>query len=419
MSTFLGPHLHPLRDLNHSLSWFGYTGNGGYVSGGAGNDGNDLITAANGGVVVVQIQYRVGLFGFLAGKKVKEGGVLNAGLLDQQFALQWVQRHIHKFGGDPRQVTIWGQSAGAGSVVQHLVANGGNTTPPLFQGAITSSTFLPSQYNYDDAMPESLYNQTASLSGCDASEDSLACLRGLEASALQEINAALCASGFQGTFVFVPVVDGTFIKERPSVTFRRGRLNGKRLLAVTNTHEGRMFVNPNATWLETENYASQLFPLFGPSQASAAAIVYRSFSSDYDKASAIMGESIFTCPTYFLLEAFKGPSYKGHFAVPPANHAGDVAYYYPSNGLPAWNNLEFRKAFSEAFLSFVMTGDPNARRDPETTPEWRRWSSSNPVELLFNSTEAGDAPQIEAITTARDLRRRCDFWERVVGLSGQ
>lgn len=93
--------------------------------------------------------------------------------VDQQFALEWIQKYvrlyvrelttgyasdsceqIHLFGGDPRKVTIWGESAGAGSVIQHLVAHGGDTQPPLFRAAMTSSTFLPSQYNFDDPVPE-------------------------------------------------------------------------------------------------------------------------------------------------------------------------------------------------------------------------------------------------------------------------
>jgi carboxylesterase type B len=65
-----------------------------------------------------------------------------------------VHPQIKKFGGDPTKVTIWGYSAGAGSVMQHIVANGGNTNPPLFRAGITSSNFLPSQYKFNDRIPE-------------------------------------------------------------------------------------------------------------------------------------------------------------------------------------------------------------------------------------------------------------------------
>jgi hypothetical protein len=61
---------------------------------------------------------------------------------------------ISKFDGDPNKIAIWGISAGAGSVLQHVIENGGITSPPLFRAAITSSTFLPSQYYYDDRIPE-------------------------------------------------------------------------------------------------------------------------------------------------------------------------------------------------------------------------------------------------------------------------
>lgn len=76
---------------------------------------NDWVTTSNGSIVAVNLQYRLGLLGFLASSKPSwtkdEKGVYNNGLLDQRMALEWIQRHISKFGGDPDKVTIIGESS--------------------------------------------------------------------------------------------------------------------------------------------------------------------------------------------------------------------------------------------------------------------------------------------------------------------
>ncbi|KAI3615392.1 cephalosporin esterase [Moniliophthora roreri] len=303
---------------------------GGYVSGDAiGFHGSDLIKESDNGVVAVLIQYRLGLFGFLAGSKVKEGGALNAGLLDQNFALRWVQQHISKFGGDPTQVTIWGQSAGAGSVIQHVIAEDGRTTPQLFRGAMTSSTFLPSQYMFNDPIPESLYNQVVTQTSCSSAKDSLACLRATDVNVLETANRNISSAAFFGTFAFVPVVDGTFITQRATEAFKKGRVNGKAVLAVTNTNEGPPFVNQSAP-ADAARYASSVFPRLGPREVMEAAKQYAAVGSPLDQVNQIMTDSIFVCPTYFLLNAFKDRGFKGELAIPPATHGLDVGYYFPS-----------------------------------------------------------------------------------------
>ncbi|KAG0695320.1 Alpha/Beta hydrolase protein [Suillus ampliporus] len=162
---------------------------GGYIRGAASlYNGADLVMESNHGVITVAIQYRLGLFGFLPGEAVKEGGALNVGLLDQHYALQWVQAHIGSFGGDPTKVTIWGESAGAGSVLQHVVAHGGNTQPPLFRSAMISSTGLLSQYNYNDRIPEMLYSEVVDGTNCSSSSDTLSCLRAADVNTLQTLN---------------------------------------------------------------------------------------------------------------------------------------------------------------------------------------------------------------------------------------
>ena len=84
------------------------------------------------GFISVMIQYRLGAFGFLSSEDVKQNGQVNAGLLDQRFALHWVQDYIQKFGGNPEKVTLAGESAGAGSVMLHAMAYGGKQDVTLF-----------------------------------------------------------------------------------------------------------------------------------------------------------------------------------------------------------------------------------------------------------------------------------------------
>lgn len=86
---------------------------------------NDWVSQHPGGIVGVSITYRLGLLGFLGGPEVAADGALNAGLLDQRAGLEWVQRHISKFGGDPDNVSISGESAGGASVIMQVVAYGG------------------------------------------------------------------------------------------------------------------------------------------------------------------------------------------------------------------------------------------------------------------------------------------------------
>ncbi|KAF9447130.1 alpha/beta-hydrolase [Macrolepiota fuliginosa MF-IS2] len=400
---------------------------GGYVAGSASGfsgtdlyDGNDLVRQAGGGVVAVIIQYRLGVFGFLAGQKVHDGGALNAGLLDQQFALQWVQRHIKKFNGDPNKVTIWGESAGAGSVLQQLVANDGHTTPPLFRAAITSSTFLPSQYAFNDRIPEQLFSEVVQGTGCSSAVDTLACLRQVDVNAIKQVNTNINDSGFFGTFVFVPVVDGHLITERPTQLLRQGKVNGQALLSVTNTFEGAIFVNKStAGTVETPTYLANLFPEFRDIDIIAGTAQYTNQGAPIDQAIAIMGESIFICPTYFLLRAFGNKGFKGEFAVPPGDHGQDVPFYFPSDTPPSFNNTVFINNFAQSFLNFAMSLDPNVKWDStNTVPRWARWNEQGRNEMLFNKTDV-DVPVFHSTATSATLLERCDFWESVSAFSAQ
>ncbi|KAK7683629.1 hypothetical protein QCA50_013467 [Cerrena zonata] len=402
---------------------------GGYALGGAigldGTDiqnGDDLIMESGNGVIVVVVQYRLGLFGFLAGQKVKSGGALNAGLLDQQFALQWVQKNIGKFGGDPAAVTLWGVSAGAGAVLQQLIANNGATSPSLFRAAITSSTYLPSQYAYNDVVPESLYSQVVSGAKCSSASDTLACLRKTASADLQAVNVAVANTSFFGMDNFVPVVDGTFITQRPSLAIKSGKLNTKTIYSVTNTLEGGNFVDSSlASTLNVQTFVKSLFPALSDAQALAASQQYTGLGSNYLQAILIMGEAIYECPTYALMKAYGDKGYKGQFSIPPGVHALDFYYYFPSSnamGYRQYFNDNFQVAFAGSFLKFARFLNPNTRiNSTDITPTWAPWSTTH-TEMRFNRTDAG-APDVKTFKTDDGLLSRCSFWDSVSDKTAQ
>lgn len=102
-------------------------------------DGSGLIESSGGNTIVVAMNYRLGGFGFLAGTTMEKEGLPNAGLWDQRAAFRWVKDNIHAIGGDPSAVTAIGQASGAGSLMHHIVAQGGKLDP-LFSKAILLST---------------------------------------------------------------------------------------------------------------------------------------------------------------------------------------------------------------------------------------------------------------------------------------
>jgi len=207
--------------------------------------------------------------------------------------------------------------------------------------------------------------------------------------------------------------------DRPTVTLNSGSINGDVLLSVTNSFEGRVFVQSTVT--NTTSYTQELFPLLSYEKISAVTKIYAALNDTlptaYDQAVAIMGESIFICPTYFLLPAFKGRAWKGEFAILPANHGNDVAYYFTSSGVP-WNNTDFQASFSGSFVDIVKSLNPNDKvNSADTTPKWNLWND-NHTEMVFNRT-AADEPDIHAITTDPGLLERCAFWKSVGAQTGQ
>jgi hypothetical protein len=153
---------------------------------------------------------QLGVFGFLAGTTMETTAVPNVGLHDQRAALQWVQDFIHLVGGDRNNVSAWGESAGAGSIEYHLVAEGG-TLDPLFHRAIAMSPgFSPTIDRR--GLVEDHFLDFAETVGCAG--EGVACLRAANVSVLNEANGKLGVGG--------PSPDGCFIRRNPSVELLQG-----------------------------------------------------------------------------------------------------------------------------------------------------------------------------------------------------
>ncbi|XP_047451175.1 acetylcholinesterase-like [Mugil cephalus] len=193
------------------------------------------------GVVVVSMNYRLGAFGFLSlpdNKNIRG----NAGLLDQRLALEWVANNIAAFGGDPSMVTLFGESAGSGSVGFHLLSPG---SQPFFQRAIMQSGSPNAPWatiSQTEAGQRAL--KLATLLGCTTSHPAHLemCLQQAEPTDITELQyKAMLHPSFLG-FPFAPVVDGDFLPDKVEMLLTSDKLTKKDLMLGVNKDEGTYFL---------------------------------------------------------------------------------------------------------------------------------------------------------------------------------
>ncbi|KAH0831215.1 Alpha/Beta hydrolase protein [Lanmaoa asiatica] len=165
-------------------------------------------------VIYVSFNYRLNAFGFLGGKEISAAGLGNFGLHDQRFALQWVQKYIGLFGGNPGQVVLWGQSAGSVSAMLHMVAYDGQLDG-LFQAAVMISGSAAPMHDITAQLAQDNYDFLVEQTGCTTSNDTLDCLR--QAPYQSILDAVLQTTpllSYQAiNTTWGPLVDGVFLKQ--------------------------------------------------------------------------------------------------------------------------------------------------------------------------------------------------------------
>jgi para-nitrobenzyl esterase len=395
---------------------------GGGLVNGSSNQHDAGLIVRNAGVIVVTINYRLGVFGYLAHPALtREAGQSgDYGFLDQQAALRWVQRNIRAFGGDPRQVTIGGESAGGWSVCGHLTAPG---SQGMFVRAIMQSGSCATQ-PLDAA--ETTGTGIAAAAGCADVATAAQCLRD------ESTTELLDAGSTAGSFLMVHGVPA--LPKAPDDAVRAGDFARVPIMIGANRDEGRTFTQ-GFIGQTREQYEAFVRSTFG---ADAEAVLARypwpatadAFTPAY-LAGAIFTDSglvaqIGGCANRGLTRAFADvtPTYAYQFdhrtgpGLQPtpvgyewgAGHAAELAYLWPSfdNGTPiapTFNAGERRLALDMVrhWGSFVRTGRPSA----SSSPPWARYDRT---EQVLSLRSGGMSAAISDSRLAAE--HQCGFWDQ-------
>jgi para-nitrobenzyl esterase len=384
---------------------------GGGFSGGATNTYSGVGLSRKGPVVVVSMNYRVGALGFFAHPELdgqragKPSG--SDGIRDQQLALQWVRDNISSFGGDPHNVTVFGESAGSSSVCIHLVSPGSRKLARRFimeSGVCTRGV----ANGIEPVQREKTYARAQQLAAdlCAGSADTIGCLRGLPAEQLMAWTppAAPAGNGAPG-IGWVPVIEGPggVLPEHPDALIARGDFNRGEVIVGTNRNEYGLF-NPIPLY-SREELQSMAEAQYGARAGEVMALYAPSADTDpYQALVTLMTDVMFRCPSRGLarmLERQGGTVYLYSFEQGSAWHAEEMTYLFGYEYLtfavtPPVASLA--DAMQRYWTNFASRGDPNG---DGLTP-WPRYDLAGDRNMtLVDPPAASSGLQ----------RATCDFWD--------
>ena len=397
---------------------------GGGFTGGSGGlawyDGENL---ASKGPVIVTLNYRLGPFGFLAHPELtKESGHNasgNYGVMDALAALQWVKRNISAFGGDPGNVTVAGESAGAimvGALVGSPQAKG------LFKRAVAES----------GGWMGLTMGRMRSLADAEAAGEKSVAALGVKSIAELRARPADEITGFQSGLV----VDGYVFPEDTSLTFASGRQNAVDVLTGSNKDEANFGVCPGAglngrgggasmtaerfrqnaqrKYGELADRFLQLYPV--SSDADAARAAHEACADEINwnmrqwaAAQAKLGKKAYT---YFFTHT---PTMNGQPSPQGATHTAEISYAWNNpKGQPTqtWNDVDTKlaDAMSSYWVNFITKGDPNGGALPQW-PQYKELTTSKVMVLA-------DTPQVEATVPAAKLEFYEQAYQRMLKSAG-
>ncbi len=371
-------------------------------------DGRRLVSG--GDVVVVTVNYRLGALGFLdlsSFNTARRRFDTNTGLHDVLAALRWVRDNIAAFGGDPRRVTLFGESAGAGIVTTLLAAP---AAEGLFSGAIAQSSPATSVYDRDRAQRVAvsvLDKLGIAPSGVGRLLDApIAAILAASQEVFDEVRVRN-----PGTLAFVPIVDGELLHDYPVKIAQQGRSHAVPLIIGTNKHEAALFrlmrsplmpITPRAITSMFTQIAAEQPDLQLPTQEQ----IVSAYSRLRRKARylSIATDVGFRMPSVWLAEGHSRVApvylYRFDYSTPllklllvRAAHATELPYVWGNLGAPKDPMLKLggaktAKAVSKRvrtrWINFAIHGKPAS---PADEPDWTPYQEADRVCLIIDKRD--------------------------------
>ena len=391
------------------------TGGGNHGSSGGSYDGS--LMARRGNVVFVTYNPRLGALGFLAhpalDEERSEGVSGNYGTLDQIAMLQWLQRNIREFGGDPDKVFLFGTSAGGGNVCALLTSS---LARGLFHGASMQSSVptgceLPTLSDVEQRTGA----RVATTTGCADAGDVAECLRGLT---VDELVSAV--PGVTNLFPrwYGPNVDGHVLQEQPIAAIRGGRHSPMPIIIGTTLNETRGWLNAEGPVADTTEYADLLGRVFGAGATEQILDRYPPavFPTPQLALEAATTDAYFNCQTRrvarALTSAQDAPVYRYLFThamettdrtrASGAGHTLEHRFFFPNlaGGRASTAETALQDSMVRYWSNMAHTGDPNGG-----------------VEVAWPRYETATDPYLELSTAAKPLSDLngdlCDFWDEI------